>query len=384
VKKSTLELVSRLPHAFVVGFRFAHLVAISDIALGMEYVGGGDLSELLFRQGPLNPTQALFYMFEILLALGHMHSFDVMHRDVKPEHVLIGLDGHVKVANFASAKHMIGRVGDTPPPARTNSLAGTPEFMAPEVILSKPSYEASDLWSAGCLVAEVLTGRTPFNDPDKPDLANLARRIIHEEIVLPTGSNVGLPERDLLTKLLVRDPELRLGARPHGYRAVIAHPWFRGIPEAQVLHKQLVPPWVPHLVGQGAYQATNDQQPSQLSTDLMMMAANHAQGAQHAQQLLPLTQAALAGLPVIQEYGSALLIDAAVHDDDDASSVDTQAGNEADEGMKEAAALDLEEAAALDWRDEVDVSSNTVVSHDASSARASSGEARAAKIPRVG
>ena len=138
-EKWALETVSRLPHPFIVGARFAH-IDDETAFLGMENVGGGDIFSLVQQRGPFQPEQVLCYAGEICLALGHVHSFDIMYRDLKPENVLVGLDGHVKLADFGSAKLMRGRVGEAPPPHGHHSLIGTPEYKT-EIVPSIPHHE---------------------------------------------------------------------------------------------------------------------------------------------------------------------------------------------------------------------------------------------------
>lgn len=157
-----MESLARLPHPFVVAFEGSY-VHVDTLIIAMTHLGGGDLFTVLQQHGSLPPARVRFYMAEVVLALGHLHSFDIMHRDVKPEHVLLGLDGHIRLADFSQSKHMLGRVDATPPPPAQHSLIGTPEYFAPEVVLGERYDETCDWWSSGCLAAELLCGATPFS-----------------------------------------------------------------------------------------------------------------------------------------------------------------------------------------------------------------------------
>jgi len=138
------------------------------------------------------------------------------------------------------------------------------------------SSEQVDLWAVGCLLHELLTGDTPFWEANQ-HIESLVLKICRFDMPTFHGMHVGPQERELLNQLLVRDPDERLGARPHGYRAVIAHPWFQEIPETHVLHKQLVPPWVPYIHGNPTHHsATHTPRPP--SDTIMKMAGNHARG----------------------------------------------------------------------------------------------------------
>jgi len=247
-ERALLELVNCRPHAFVVGFRFA--LADSTFAyLAMDNVGGGDFYSLLQRNGPFPPHAAKLYIAEVVLALAHLHSFDVVHRDVKPENILIDLDGHIKLADLGSAKRMLGRIGAMPPPANDATLCGTPEYMAPEMLLAQLSCEDADVWSTGCLLSETIMGKSPFAVFDG-NVETLVFNIVHRPIELPRHDNLGAEECEVLTGLLRRTPHERLGARANGgVSAIVEHPWFGGVSAKAFLTKQVPAPWVPHLGG---------------------------------------------------------------------------------------------------------------------------------------
>jgi len=196
-------------------------------------------------------------------------------RRAQPENVLIALDGHTKLADFGSAKHMRGRIGNTPPAPHAHSLCGTPEYMAPEWLLGLHCCETVDFWSMGCFLTEMLCGWTPFGAPGQ-DIHHLIREILHSPITMPLHANIGHLESELLTRLLDRDPEERLGARPHGHMAILEHPWFGGVPPAAYLHKQVPVTWLPHLNGP----PPEGEPPPPPTRALLQQAANHAQGVQ--------------------------------------------------------------------------------------------------------
>ena len=94
------------------------------------------------------------------------------------ENVLIGLDGHIKLADFGTAKQMRGRVQAAAPPPTNHSLIGTPEYMAPEVLLGRACCETSDWWSFGCIGYELLVGVTPFSETEQ-GVEDLVRRVLY-------------------------------------------------------------------------------------------------------------------------------------------------------------------------------------------------------------
>jgi len=247
-ERALLETVSSRPHPFVVGFRFA-MVDSTFAYIGMDNVGGGDLFSLLQRHGPFAPEAARMYVAEVALALAHLHSFDIVHRDVKPENVLIELDGHLKLADLGSAAMMLGRRGSMPPPPLTGILVGTPEYMPPEQILAEDACEDADVWSVACIACETMTGKTPFAAGDGK-VETLVCSIVHHEIEPPHHDHIGPHEREFLLALLRREPTERLGSRAKGGAlAIIEHEWFGGVSAREYLTKQIPPPWVPHLNG---------------------------------------------------------------------------------------------------------------------------------------
>ena len=141
----------------------ANVVAVYDqgtdgelVYLAMEYVSGCTLRDLLRERGALQPRAALDILEPILAALGAAHRAGLVHRDVKPENVLIGADGAVKVADFG-----LVRAVDAQTSASTDSLLGTVSYLAPEQIEEGAADQRSDLYACGVLLFEMLTGAKP-------------------------------------------------------------------------------------------------------------------------------------------------------------------------------------------------------------------------------
>ncbi|MEH0110152.1 PASTA domain-containing protein [Tersicoccus sp. MR15.9] len=139
-----------------------HVVQVLDrgadddvVYLVMEYVPGRTLRQVLDERGRLTPRHALALIDPVIDGLAAAHEAGLIHRDVKPENVLIGHDGRVKVADF-------GLVRAITAPSRSTTLLGTVAYIAPEVVLGEPTDARSDLYSVGVLLHELLTGRQPF------------------------------------------------------------------------------------------------------------------------------------------------------------------------------------------------------------------------------
>src|SRR5438552_5584703 len=173
--------------------------------LAMEYVRGRTLRDLLNSRGRLSPQEALDIMAGVLAGLAAAHDAGIAHRDVKPENVLLADSGVVKVADFGLARLLAG-VRQT----KTGMIIGTAAYLAPKQVAGAASDARSDVYAAGVMLFELLTGRQPHTG-DTP----LAVAYKHVNDVVPPPSAVvpGLPPAlDTLVALATsRDPELRPG-----------------------------------------------------------------------------------------------------------------------------------------------------------------------------
>lgn len=203
-ERSVLE---SLQHPNIVGFR--DLVAEGDkLAIVMEFVAGGSLRGRLDAAPTLPPAMALTTMAFVFDALAASHEHGVLHRDIKPDNVLLdpawgpGNPGALKVSDFGIASVMMG---DT---KSTTGLIGTPEYMSPELIYSGQAGFAADVYSAGIMAYELIAGRTPFAGAGT-DYAIAHRHVQSRVPVL----DVPEPLWELLSGLLEKDPARRPSAQ---------------------------------------------------------------------------------------------------------------------------------------------------------------------------
>ncbi|WP_433184710.1 Stk1 family PASTA domain-containing Ser/Thr kinase [Actinoallomurus sp. CA-150999] len=183
------------------------------VFLAMEYVPGRTLRDLLTERGRLGPREALQVMQPVLSALGAAHRAGLIHRDVKPENVLLTSDGQVKVADFGLA-----RAETASKQTKTGMIIGTVGYLAPEQVISGDADARTDVYAAGIMLFELLTGRQPY-DGGTP-LA-VAYKHVNETVPLPSSVIVGLPPQldALVASATNRDPARRPSDADHFHAA---------------------------------------------------------------------------------------------------------------------------------------------------------------------
>ncbi|MGP3921623.1 Stk1 family PASTA domain-containing Ser/Thr kinase [Streptomyces sp. 8N616] len=196
--------VARLAHPNVVGV-YDQGADGTYVYLAMEYVAGCTLRDVLRERGALQPRAALDILEPVLAALGAAHRAGLIHRDMKPENVLIGDDGRVKVADFG-----LVRAVDTNTTASSGSLLGTVSYLAPEQIEHGITDTRADVYACGVVLYEMLTGAKPHSG-DTP--VQVLYQHLHEDIAPPSEAVPGLaPQLDgLVAAATARSPELRPG-----------------------------------------------------------------------------------------------------------------------------------------------------------------------------
>ncbi|KTW30847.1 protein kinase C-like protein [Pneumocystis carinii B80] len=201
----------------------------------MEYVSGGDLL-LHIQREQFGQTRALFYAAEVLLVLKHLHENGIIYRDLKLDNILLCLDGHIKVTDYGLCKEDMW-YGST-----TTTFCGTPEFMAPEILFEQHYGRAVDWWAFGVLIYQMLLGQSPFRGEDEDEIFDA---IQSDEPLYP----IHMPRDSvsILQRLLIKEPEQRLGSGPSDALEVMAHPFFRNINWDDIYHKRVHPPYFPKI-----------------------------------------------------------------------------------------------------------------------------------------
>lgn len=225
-------------HPFIVGLNYAFQTA-DKLYFVLDYCAGGELFFHLGKVQRFPEPRARFYAAEITLAIEYVHNLDIIYRDLKPENVLLDENGHIRLTDFGLSKE--GIQDDF---SGANSFCGTPEYLAPEILNRSGHGRAVDWWSLGALLYEMLTGLPPFYCRDRDRLFEKIRK---GDLSFP--KYLSAEAKDLLGRLLERDPTRRLGTGPDDANEIKRHPFFREIQWDKLALGQVPPPWRPTFSG---------------------------------------------------------------------------------------------------------------------------------------
>uniref|UniRef100_A0A8V5H2H8 Protein kinase C n=1 Tax=Melopsittacus undulatus TaxID=13146 RepID=A0A8V5H2H8_MELUD len=198
----------------------------------MEYLNGGDLMFHIQSCHKFDLPRATFYAAEITCGLQFLHSKGIIYRDLKLDNVLLDNEGHIKIADFGMCKENM--FGD----AKTSTFCGTPDYIAPEILLGQKYNTSVDWWSFGVLLYEMLIGQSPFHGQDEEELFQSIRM---DNPFYPRW--LDKDAKDILLKLFVREPERRLGARGN----IRQHAFFREINWEALEERRMEPPFKPRV-----------------------------------------------------------------------------------------------------------------------------------------
>ncbi|KAE8871200.1 hypothetical protein PTNB73_02659 [Pyrenophora teres f. teres] len=230
------SVLAQINNPFIVPLKFS-FQSPEKLYLVLAFVNGGELFHHLQKEQRFDINRARFYAAELLCALECLHGFNVIYRDLKPENILLDYTGHIALCDFGLCKL------DMKDEDRTNTFCGTPEYLAPELLTGAGYTKSVDWWTLGVLLYEMLTGLPPFYDENTNDMY---RKILTEPLHFPGPEVVPPAARDLLTRLLDRNADKRLGAK--GAAEIKAHYFFHSIDWRKLLERKYEPSFKPNVV----------------------------------------------------------------------------------------------------------------------------------------
>ena len=231
---SEFNILINLKHPFIVqllGYNFDDPKYVYFI---LEYIQGGELFTLLRTKRTFPIPQARFYIAHIITIFEYLHSKNIVYRDLKPENILINKNGYLKLTDFGFAKQLENE--------KTYTLCGTPEYLAPEIILNKGHGKAVDWWTLGILLYEMLVGIDPFSD-DEP--MKTYQKILKGKINFP--KTINKDAKSLIKHLLTQDTSKRFGCLKSGVKDILNHRFFEGFDWKNFVYLSMPAPYLPNV-----------------------------------------------------------------------------------------------------------------------------------------
>ena len=229
-----IKILSMISHPFVITFG-GFTQDNRNLYLDLELINGGELFTYLRGVGQFPIDQAKFYICQIICIFDYLHNKDIIYRDLKPENILIHKSGYLKLTDFGFAKIVEGR---------TYTLCGTPEYLAPEIILNKGHGKPVDWWTTGILLYEMIAGIDPFSDDDP---MMVYQKILKGKIKFPSGFDSNA--KSIIKHLLDADLTKRYGNLKNGVKDITGHRFFKNFEWDKLLKKEITPPYIPTVKG---------------------------------------------------------------------------------------------------------------------------------------
>ena len=225
-------VLAKLNHPFIMKLYYAFQTKRSLYFI-TQFMHGGELNYHIYKE-PNNyftEEKAKFYAAEIILAINYLHVNNCIYRDLKPENVLIDKNGHIKLIDFGLSKICEGY------PCKTNTLCGTPEYLAPEVLFENEYGIEVDWWSLGVIIYEMLSGYLPFKIIAGE---KISKNIYKKKIKI--FKHFSKNAENLIKKLLEYNPKKRIT-----FPEIIKHPFFKGINWDKIEKLETNPPFIPDV-----------------------------------------------------------------------------------------------------------------------------------------
>lgn len=227
-------VLAKINNPFIVPLKFC-FQSPEKLYFVLSFINGGELFFHLQKDVKFSMDRSRFYISELLSALESLHELNVIYRDLKPENILLDYQGHIALCDFGLCKLNMANDG------KTNTFCGTPEYLAPELILNQSYTRSVDWWTLGTLLYEMLEGLPPFYDNNH---TTMYTRILKDTLKFPSYLE-NTDAADLITQLLQKDPSKRLDDPAK----IKSHRFFKDIDWQKLLNKSYTPPFVPRVNG---------------------------------------------------------------------------------------------------------------------------------------
>jgi len=228
-----IKILSMMEHPFIIKFG-GFTQDERNLYLDLELINGGELFTYLRGVGRFPVEQARFYICQIILIFDYLHGKNIIYRDLKPENILINKNGYLKLTDFGFAKIIDNE--------KTYTLCGTPEYLAPEILLNKGHGKPVDWWTLGIILYEMLVGSDPFGDEDP---MKTYQKILKGKINYPKDMNKDA--KSLIKHLLTQDTSKRYGCLRNGVKDILNHRFFDGFDWKNFVYLSMPAPYIPKI-----------------------------------------------------------------------------------------------------------------------------------------
>ena len=252
------EVLACVEHPFIVALRYAFQTE-DHLCLVLDYIEGGNMYSDLMR-GPYTHERACFYAAQIVLATQHLHELDILYRDLKPDNVLLTIDGNVKLTDMGAARGIEDdgtiKSGDQgtatasktakhqdPNKGRRMTITGTHGYRAPEVY-ERDYGKAADWWNVGILIIEMLTAENPLRGDNRRESEHLTK---NKEILACLPAYLRDEAKAVVLDFLERKVENRLGCGAEGAAQIKRHPFFAPIDWIKLMANEMPVPFLSDL-----------------------------------------------------------------------------------------------------------------------------------------
>jgi serine/threonine protein kinase len=236
--KTERIILEKMQNPFIVSLKYAFQTE-ENLYLVTDFLQGGELCYHLRKEKRFSEPKMKFYVCQIILAIEHLHKNNIIYRDLKPENILFDKEGNIKVTDFGLSK-IINNENN-----RAYTICGTPEYLAPEILMQKGYDKSVDWWSLGALVYEMLVGVSPFKTKNNK-LINIGTYLKNVEIPVGISEAAG----SLIRGLLQVETQKRLGYGERDAEDVKQHCFFKEINWENVFEKKIKQPFKPRLINE--------------------------------------------------------------------------------------------------------------------------------------